>query len=107
MWPGSQIRSARGCTMAGRGKTRNSQALPKANSGVYGGTTDPQPGDEQQGGWSRQEREEMNQLYGRDRTRAAQRPGDPRRSCRDGELTLPRWDAILADQPVRYAAITH
>ena len=49
--------------MAGRGKTRNSQALPKGNSGVYGGTTDPQPGDEQQGGWSRQQREEMDQRF--------------------------------------------
>src|SRR5262245_48257885 len=49
--------------MAGRGKTRDSQALPKGNSGVYGGTTDPQPGDEQQGGWSRQQREEMDQRF--------------------------------------------
>jgi len=49
--------------MAGRGKTRNSQAPPKGNSGVYGGTTDPQPGDEQQGGWSRQQREKMDQRF--------------------------------------------
>src|SRR5262249_21769375 len=36
-------------------------------------------------------------------TRAAHRAGEPSRSCRDGELTRPRRDAILADR-LRYAA---
>src|SRR5262245_50425237 len=44
-------------------------------------------------------------LHGRDGTRAARRPGEPSRSCRDGELTRPRRDAILADQPVCCAVI--
>ncbi|HKF13301.1 MAG TPA: hypothetical protein VKB89_32085 [Xanthobacteraceae bacterium] len=67
--------------MAG-GIKRNKSSLPKGRSEVFGGL-DPQPGDEQQGGWSRQQREEMD---GRDGTRAAHRPGKPNRSCCDGEL---------------------
>ena len=42
------------------GIKRNKSSLPKGRSSIYGGTTDPQPGDEQQGGWSRQQREEMD-----------------------------------------------
>jgi hypothetical protein len=49
--------------MGGGGKKRNRVALPKGRSGIYGGTTDPQPGDEQIGGWSRQQREEMDQRF--------------------------------------------
>ena len=48
--------------MAG-GIKRNKSSLPKGRSGIYGGTADPQPGDEQQGGWSRQQREEMDQRF--------------------------------------------
>ena len=47
----------------GGGIKRNKSSLPKGRSGIYGGTTDPQPGDEQQGGWSRQQREEMDQRF--------------------------------------------
>jgi hypothetical protein len=48
--------------MAG-GIKRNKSSLPKGNSGVYGGTAEPKPGDEMQGGWSRQQREEMDQRF--------------------------------------------
>ena len=41
-----------------RRNTRNGAAQQR----VYGGTT-PQPTDEQQGGWSRQQREEMDQRF--------------------------------------------
>ena len=41
--------------MAGRGKTRNCTALPNAES--------PQSGEDQVGGWSRQEREQMDQRF--------------------------------------------
>jgi hypothetical protein len=47
--------------MAG-GIKRNKSSLPKGRSAVFGGL-DPQPGDEQQGGWSRQQREEMDQRF--------------------------------------------
>ena len=48
--------------MAG-GIKRNQSSLPKGRSGIYGGTADPQPGDEQQGGWSREQREKMDQRF--------------------------------------------
>ena len=47
----------------GGGIKRNKSSLPKGRSGIYGGTADPQPGDEQIGGWSRQQREEMDQRF--------------------------------------------
>src|SRR5262249_7213343 len=59
---GAGLTSARGCPMGG-GIKRNKRSLPKGRSGVYGGAADPQPGDEQQGGWSRQQREEMDQRF--------------------------------------------
>jgi len=49
--------------MSGRGKTRNGASLPKGNSGVYGGTADSQPGDEMVGGWTRDQRERMDQAF--------------------------------------------
>jgi len=48
--------------MAG-GIKRNKSSLPKGRSGIYGGTTDPQPGDEMVGGWSREQREAMDQRF--------------------------------------------
>jgi hypothetical protein len=46
----------------GGGIKRNKSSLPKGRSGMYGGL-EPQPGDEQVGGWSRQQREEMDQRF--------------------------------------------
>ena len=45
------------------GVKRNKSSLPKGRTGPYGGTAEPQPGDEQVGGWSRQEREAMDQRF--------------------------------------------
>jgi hypothetical protein len=59
--------------MAG-GIKRNKSSLPKGRSGIYGGATEPQPGDEQQGLWSRQRREEMDQHF-TDATARALRSG--------------------------------
>ena len=72
--------------MAG-GIKRNKSSLPKGRSGIYGGTADPQPGDEQIGGWSRQQREEMDQRF-TDAMARALRSGQEKstRSCRDGEF---------------------
>ena len=49
---------------------RNKSSLPKGRGGIYGGTTDPQPGDEMVGGWSRQQREAMDQRFAEAMARA-------------------------------------
>ena len=47
----------------GGGIKRNKSSLPKGRSGIYGGTAEPQPGDEVVGGWTRSEREEMSARF--------------------------------------------
>jgi hypothetical protein len=55
----------------------------------------PKAGDEQQGGWWRQQREEMDQRF-TDAMASTLRSGQKNPpACRDGELTRPRRDAIL------------
>src|SRR5262245_41682293 len=68
--PSQSWASSSRCPMSGRGKTRNGAALPKGNSGVYGGTMDPQPGDEMQGGWPRATLKEMDQRFAEAMSRA-------------------------------------
>jgi len=85
---GSRFTSAQGLPMAG-GIKRNKSSLPKGRSGVFGGL-DPQPGDEQQGGWSRQQREEMDQRFTDAMARA----------LHTGRAQGPR----LADQPLKAPA---
>ena len=73
----------------GGGIKRNKSSLPKGNSGVYGGTTDPQPGDEQVCGWSRQEREAMDQAFTEAMARAL-RTGQAESSTTIGASVEPR-----------------